>query len=341
MSKLADTRAKFALSEAEHSKTRQELSRRPLPTSGPSVDERLTWRKEKASNENEIKKLEREVSRWMKRCEDLQEDSQKYVGMEGENERLKYGAAIIAEQYAELFENFRDVQEVTREREVGSTMNVQRMEGELEEARQVNNEILEERDGMAHRLELAQRHVETLKESLHFVLASKREIQQFSQSSPPLESQVTPLDPIVSPEEVQTILDLSLAHSNLCQAALTNADEHILTLTTTIIELESSARKAEQSLSSVRTSLAGLEAEHEVLRAEHAPCGATMSQLRFELDQANQVADNRGDEINEVRLRLCKADERSERHADLLKKANDSLSRAKFAQDALEEEVEQ
>ena len=291
--------------------------------------------------ENETKKLERELSRWIKRCEDLQEESSKYVGMGAENERLRFGAAVMAEQYAELFDTFRDFKEVADERDMRSTLNQQRMELEVEEARQINSETSEERDGLAHRLQLAQRHVEILKESLHAALASKREFQQSSQSSPSTDTQIIPLDPIVSPEEVQTILDLSLAHSTLCQEALSNANEHILTLTTTIIELESSVRKAEHSLSSVQASFAGLEAEHEALRGEHAPCGATMSQLRFELDQANQVADNRGDEINEVRLRLCKADERSERHADLLKKANDNLSRAKFAQDALEEEVEQ
>lgn len=277
----------------------------------------------------------------MKRCEQLQEDSQKDAAMGMQNERLRYGAGVMAEQYAELYESFVDLEQSAENEGQRSDRDRQRLEAELQESRQTNRDILEERDGLAHQLYLAQRHVDILKEALNAALASRRELQSTKQITSVLDDLVRPLDPVITTDEAHTILDLSLNHSSLCQAALVDAREHIITLTINIIELESSVRKADDTLRTVQASLSGLESENEALRAEHAPCGATISQLHFDLDQANRVADNRGEEINEVRLRLCKADERSERHADLLKKASDNLSRAKFAQDALEEEVEQ
>lgn len=291
--------------------------------------------------ESEMRGLQKELGRWMKRCESLEERARDQVVLEAENERLRFGSGVMAEQYAEVYDSLQIVRQAASERDIALLQAQRIMEAELQETRLTTSDIAEEKEGLAHRLSLAQGYIGLLERALDDAIISRQDCQQLIRVEHITDDQIAPLAPFVGEEQIATVLDLALGHAHFGQECLQESRDHITHLRKSVIDLEVSVSQGERSLSVAQSALNQLQTEHEVLRSEHAPCGASMSQLRYELDQSNQIVDNRGAEVNEVRLRLCKADERSERQADILKRANENVSRAKFAQEALEEEVEQ
>lgn len=67
----------------------------------------------------------------------------------------------------------------------------------------------------------------------------------------------------------------------------------------------------------------------------------TLSQLRYEADQAQQITTVREEELSEIRAELRKSEERFQKQADLVVRANESEARSKFALESLEEEIVQ
>lgn len=336
--KLTDVRSKLALSEAETVKLRQEASSRPSSHTGLAED-RIAWNKAKMSMESEIKKLEKEVERGSRKLTALQEKAKLEATLAAENERLKFGWNVMTEQYGELYDKLQEVRRDALEREHADVRYRQEKESEVARLAFRLERSGEDQHDLLEQLGLSRKHVDQLSMDLEEQL-DLHHAPVPAITRPLNDNTVEQLQPMTDIDSTRTMLELATGHAGLQESIQRDGEEHITHLTTSIIELEQSVRDLHTRLTTTENTHVLLVAEQESLRAEHAPCGASLSQLRFEVDQANRIVDSRGQEVNDVRLELCRANERSERQADLLQRANENVSRSKFAQDALEEEVE-
>jgi chromosome segregation ATPase len=340
LAKVSDIRSKLALAEAENARLKKELASRPLPQAGPSVDERLSWRKEKATLETEVRMMKRDAEERAKRDQALHVEQQSSQVLRAENERLKYGCTVVAEQYAELYE-------LSTEREKQWLKRSRSMEGEK---RQLESNVAYLQEVVtAHQAELedlksqldesnveSEALVDTVDDLRTALLLHSGDTQ-----IPQLESMVEVLGSSIDASDVQQMIELLSGHVDLVLSDCSDTPSHIASLTESILKLEIDLRQSKTSLSALEASQGRTELELETLKVDHATCGATTSQLRFELDQAGQIIESRGQEVSEVRIALGKAETRAEKHAELLARANEQAARSKFAEEALEEAVTQ
>jgi chromosome segregation ATPase len=338
LAKVSDIRSKLALAEAENGRLKKELASRPLPLAGPSVDDRLTWRKEKAALESEIKLLKKDAEARSKRVEEAAKEGASLKELKGENERLKYGWGVMTDQYAELWEAH----------ESGKTA-WQREKQSLEsEQRELNNRVNVAELGHAAKTEECEdqrqhiRQIRAERDILNDMFDAIRmnQLERVSLQIP-CSDDISPLSPFLESSDIYNLLDLTTTHISLIQEYGSDLEPHILSLTASIMDLGQSLRETTHTLTTLQTSHARLEAEYADVRLEHAPCAVTISQLRYEADQAQQFTRVREEELDEVRAEMRKVEERFDRQAELAAKANEGEARSKFALESLEEEIVQ
>jgi chromosome segregation ATPase len=338
LAKVSDIRSKLALAEAENARLKKELTSRPIPQAGPSIDEKMTWRKEKAHLEAEVRSMRRDAEERVKLERALLSEQQSKQGIRAENERLKYGWAIMAEQYAELHECLVETQREWSRASRTLAAERERLEGNI---------AVLETDLIARREEVEdlRDHAKASwveRKALAQIIDNLRADSDIANSPVAVDSTLShKLDNNFEASDIRHIIELASGHLDLVMSNSADTPFHIASLTETILALEIDLRQRETSLHTLELSHGRLETEHEALKIEHATCGATSSQLRYELDQAEQVIDSRGEEVASVRLELSRAIERGDKQAELLARANDQAFRSKFAEEALEEEVTQ
>jgi hypothetical protein len=298
----------------------------------------MTWRKEKAHLEAEVRSMRRDAEERVKLERALLSERQSKEGIRAENERLKYGWAIMAEQYAELHECL-----VEKQREWSRASRTFAAERERLES----NIAVLETDLIARREEVEdlRDHAKASgveRKALAQIIDNLRADSDIANYPVAVDSTLShKLDNNFEASDIRHMIELASGHLDLVMSNSADTPFHIAFLTETILALEIDLRQRETSLHTLELSHGRLETEHEALKIEHATCGATSSQLRYELDQAEQVIDSRGEEVASVRLELSRAIERGDKQAELLARANDQAFRSKFAEEALEEEVTQ
>jgi chromosome segregation ATPase len=338
LAKVSDIRSKLALSEAENRRLQKELAGRPIPQAGPSVDDRLTWRKDKAAMEVEIRALKKDVDARIKREEEVAREMSSLKGMRGENERLKVGWEVMTDQYAELWDDFESGKKAWREekqilesnrRELGSRVDV------LTAALAAKSEECEDQN----------RRIQQLRDERDLLSDIVDSIRADQMGHPTGKAQsfddITPLSPILDSSDLAHLLDLTSTHDGLIREHSSDLEPHILSLTASIMALEQSLRETSNTLTGLQSTNARLEAEYAESRLEHAPCAVTISQLRYEADQAQQITLVREEELGEVRAELRDVEKKYERQAELVARANENEARSKFALESLEEEIVQ
>jgi chromosome segregation ATPase len=335
---VSDIRSKLALAEAEHRRLQKELAARPLPQAGPSVDDRLTWRKEKAAMEVEIKALRKDVEVRTKREEETTREMSSLKGIRGENERLKFGWSVMTDQYAELWDDFESGKKAWREEKQG-------FESERHELG-AKVDILEA--GLAAKTEDCEdqsNHIQLLQDERDLLSDMVDNIRADQMGSPSPEAQcsdeITPLSPMIDSSDLAHLLELTSTHTDLIREHASDLEPHILSLTASIMTLEQTLRETTITLTALQITNARLEAEYAESRLEHAPCAVTISQLRYEADQAQQITLVRDEELGEVRAELRNVEKKYERQVELVAKANENEARSTFALESLEEEIVQ
>jgi chromosome segregation ATPase len=309
-----------------------------MPQAGPSVDERLTWRKEKAAMEVEIRALKKDVEARIKREEEVAREMSSLKGMRGENERLRMGWGVMTDQYAELWDDFESGKKAWREekqilesnrRELGNMVDV------LTAALAAKTEECEDQS----------RRIQQLRDERDLLSDMVDDIRVDQMGHPTFKAQsfddLTPLSPTVDSSDLAHLLDLTSTHDDLIREHSSDLEPHILSLTASIMTLEQSLRETTNTLTDLQSTHARLEAEYAESRLEHAPCAVTISQLRYEADQAQQITLVREEELGEVRAELRDVEKKYERQAELVARANENDARSKFALESLEEEIVQ
>jgi len=338
LAKVSDIRSKLALAEAENGRLKKELASRPMPQAGPSVDDRMTWRKEKAAMEAEIRALQKDVELRMKREEGVVREMEVLRGMQGENERLKLGWAVMTDQYAVLWDSFESEKKTWSE-------DMLSLESER---RELSSRVLVLQDALhaeSERTQDQQHHMRQLlaeRDLLDEMVADLRTPGYESTSfHDPSFAGVESLAPILELSDMYSLLELTSTHNALVLEHGAEFEPHILSLTASVMGLEQSLREATYTLTTLEASHTRLEAEHADLRLEHAPCSLTISQLRYEADQACQTTLVREEELGEVRAEYLKLEDRYEKQIDMVAKAGENEARSKFALESLEEEIAQ
>lgn len=316
---------------------KDELAARPLPQKGPMIDERLAWKKEKAALDAELRQANKEADKWMGKCRQLESTSQDLSAMRTENERLRYGWSVMAEQYGQLYETLQTrARSHAAERSAASGAQ-QRTEAQLSQAIWHNDQITQQNVDLQEQVRHMQDEVALLSQTLHEAVTHRASDRT---PTPTMSDPTLPdLAPTIDALETQSALELAIGHAELGQSEISDRAEHISLLTSKIIDLEQALHSAEAALTTAQNHSRLLRDEQEALKEEHASCAPTISQLRVDIDQADRVIERRGQEVQEVRLELHRANQKTDRQADMIKSASEEVSRAKYAQDVLEEEV--
>jgi len=309
-----------------------------MPQVGPSVDERLTWRKEKAAREVEIKGLKKDVEGRMKREEEAAREMSSLKGMRGENERLKLGWEVVTDQYAELWDDFENGKKAWREEKQALESDQRQLVGTVD----VLTAALAAKTEQCEDQSLQIQQLRDERDLLNDLVDNIRADQM---GHPTIKAQsfddLTPLSSMIDSSDLAHLLDLTVTHNDLIREHASDLEPHILSLTASIITLEQSLRETTNTLTSLQSTNARLEAEYAESRLEHAPCAVTISQLRYEADQAQQITLVREEELSEVRAELRDVEKKYERQAELVARANENEARSKFALESLEEEIVQ
>jgi chromosome segregation ATPase len=303
------------------------------------VDDRLTWRKERAALEQEIKALKKDGEVKARKVEEAGKEAELFRSLRGENERLRYGWAVMAGEYGDLYESFqaneRDLSRTTRS--FDSERHI--LEIRVDSLEHLLSDTMEERDEARQHLALISAQRDLLSDMTEELLSSRPE--RHEEIARPLHEEILPLGPLIDSSDAAQLLDLSIGHNALIGEHLSDLEPHILSLTASIMTLEENLRSTTSTLASLQATHGRLEAEHAQNRLEHASCGVTISQLRYDADSASQMTAVREEELAEARIDLRKSEERIQKHADLLAQATENEARSKFALESLEEEIVQ
>jgi hypothetical protein len=338
LAKVSELRSKLALAEAENIRLKKELSTRPIPQAGPSVDEKLTWRKEKAAMDLEIRSLRKEVETRSKREEEAVKEMFLLKVVRGENERLKYGWGVMTDRYVDLYETYQFENKERKREKQAMESDISRLDRTVCDLEVALAAKEEERQDHQYYIDCIRTERDSLSEIIDVLRAGR--IEQNPRETSPIDEMV-PLAPMIELSDISNILDLTSSHTELAREQGSDLEPHILTLTASILHLEQSLRETTSALTTSQTAYHRIETEYAETRLEHASCAVTISQLRYDADQANQITAVREEELGEVRAELLKADDESARQADLLARAEESEARSKFALESLEEEIVQ
>ena len=309
-----------------------------MPQAGPSVDERLTWRKEKAAMEVELKALKKDVEGRTKREEEAAREMSSLKGMRGENERLKLGWEVMADQYAELWDGFENGKKSWREEEQALESDRRQLVGTVDVLTAALAVKIEECDDQSHQIQQLRDEQDLLSDIIDTIRADQ---MGHPTIKPQSFDDTTPLSPMIDSSDLAHLLDLTVTHNDLIREHASDLEPHILSLTASMTTLGQSLRETTNALTSLQSTHARLEAEYAESRLEHAPCAVTISQLRYEADQAQQITLVREEELGEVRAELRDIEKKFERQAELVAGANENEARSKFALESLEEEIVQ
>jgi len=309
-----------------------------MPQAGPSVDERLTWRREKAAMEAEMKALKKDVEARTKREEEAAREMSSLKGMREENERLRMGWGVMTDQYAELWDDFENGKKAWREEK--RTLEVDqrdlKMSTALTEAALLAK--AEECEGKCRQIQQLRDERDVLSDVIDRIRADQMGHPAFEAQ---FSDNITPLFPTFGSYDFAHLLDLTTTHTDLIRDHSSDLEPHILSLTASIMALEQSLRETTNRLTGLQSTHARSEAEYAESRLEHAPCAVTISQLRYEADQAQQITLVREEELGEVRAELRDVEKKYQRQAELVVRANENEARSKFALESLEEEIVQ
>jgi chromosome segregation ATPase len=309
-----------------------------MPQAGPSVDERLTWRKEKAAMEAEIRTLKKDVEVRTKREEEAAREMSSLKGMRGENERLRMGWGVMTDQYAELWDDFESGKKAWREEKQVLELDRRELGGKVDVLTAVLAAKSQECDDQSD-------HIRQLRDERDLLSDMVDTIRADQMGDPTINAQsldeIIPLSPMIDSSDLASLLDLSTTHNYLIRDHSSDLEPHILALTASIMTLEQSLRETTNTLTGLQSANSRLEAEYAESRLEHAPCAVTISQLRYEADQAQQITLVREEELGEVRAELRNVEQKYERQAELVARANENEARSKFALESLEEEIVQ
>jgi hypothetical protein len=340
LAKVSDIRSKLALAEAENIRLKKELASRPIPQAGPSVDDRLTWRKERAAMEVEIRALKKEVETRSNKEEEAVKEIAMFKGVRGENERLKFGWGVMTDRYDDLHEMFECARKDWGMERKSLGSEVVELRSTTRHLESVLGEKEEECKDHLYRLDELRSERDCLSEVVDGLRATIIEVTTQDRHAPST-NEVAPLSPMVELSDVTAVLDLATGHSELIREQASELEPHILGFTASILHLEQSLRETASTLTTLQAAHSRMETEYGETRLEHASCAVTISQLRYDADQANQITAVREEELGEVRTELHKADEKREKQAELLVRAEENEARSKFAQESLEEEIVQ
>lgn len=286
----------------------------------------------------EIKALKKDVEARVRREEETVRDLSSLKEMRGENERLQMGWNVLTEQYAESCDasasekkDWRQEKQVLESdrRELDSRVDVLNvaLAAKLEESKDQSDQI------------------QQLQAERDFLSVMIDEIRADQIGYPTLKTlsldEITPLSPMIGPSDIAHLLDLTSTHDDLIREHTSDLEPHILSLTASIMALEQSLRERTNTLTSLQSTHVRLETEYAESRLEHAPCAVTISQLRYEADQAQQITLVREEGLGEVRSELRGVEEKYQRQAELVVRANENEARSKFALESLEEEIVQ
>jgi hypothetical protein len=309
-----------------------------MPQAGPSVDERLTWRKAKAAMEVEIKGLKKDVEARTKREEDAAREMGSLKGVRGENERLRMGWRVMTDQYAELWDDFESEKKAWREEKLVLELERHELGGKVDALMAALAAKSEECEDQSHQIQQLRHERALLSSMVDNVRADQMGYPTISAQS---FDDITPLSPILDSSDLAHLLDLTATHNDLIREHASDLEPHILSLTASILTLEQSLRETTNALTGLQSTHTRLEAEYAESRLEHAPCAVTISQLRYEADQAQQITLVREEELGEVRAELRDVEMKYEMQAELVARANENEARSKFALESLEEEIVQ
>lgn len=290
--------------------------------------------------EVEIRALKKEVETRSNKEEEALKEVAMLKGVRGENERLKFGWGVMTDRYADLYDTFETVK---KDRE----MERKSLESEVLELRSTTRHLTcvlgekeEECKHHLYRLDGLRSERDCLSEVVDGLRATIMEVTTQDRHAPS-KNEVAPLSPMVELFDGTAVLDLATGHSELIREQASELEPHILGLTASILHLEQSLRETASALTTLQTAHSLMETEYGETRLEHASCAVTISQLRYDADQANQITAVREEELGEVRTELHKADEKREKQAEMLARAEENEARSKFAQESLEEEIVQ
>jgi len=306
-----------------------------MPQAGPSVDERLNWRKEKAAIDAEIKALKKDAEARTKREE---ETARELSSLKGENERLKMGWDVLTEQYAELWDDFESRKKAWRDEKQLLESDRRQLGEKVDHLETALAAKIEESKDQSDRIQQLQAEQDLLSDMIDEIRADQIGYPTLKTLSL---DEITPLSPMIGPSDIAHLLDLTSTHDDLIREHTSDLEPHILSLTASIMALEQSLRETTNTLTSLQSTHVRLETEYAESRLEHAPCAVTISQLRYEADQAQQITLVREEELGEVRSELRGVEEKYQRQAELVVRANENEARSKFALESLEEEIVQ
>jgi chromosome segregation ATPase len=288
--------------------------------------------------EVEIKALKKDVEARIKREEEAASEMSSLKGMKGENERLKMGWEVMTDQYAELWDDFESGKKAWREEKLVLELDRRELGGKVDvltAALAAKSEECEDQSRRIRQLRDERDLLCDLVDNMRAVQMGHLTIQAHSSED------ITPLSPTFDSSDLAHLLDLTSTHDDLIREHSSDLEPHILSLTASIMALEQSLRETTNTLTGLQSTNARLEAEYAESRLEHAPCAVTISQLRFEADQAQQITLVREEELGEVRAELRDVEKKYERQAELVARANENEARSKFALESLEEEIVQ
>ncbi|WVQ75655.1 hypothetical protein IAR50_005284 [Cryptococcus sp. DSM 104548] len=190
--------------------------------------------------------------------------------------------------------------------------------------------VEEERDVLVEALEALREDRAALSEELSRFIGASISHRRGDFSIPPLESL----------SSTSSAIDLALTHSDLLTSHLT---PQITTLASHASSLQTKLDTTTSHLTSSQSSLADLKREHTTLQqahnslqGAHEPCAGIKLELeKSELECALNVQSNEGLREEMVVLKM-----RARENSEGMKRANDSVMRAKAAEQSLVEEVE-
>ena len=285
-----------------------------------------------------MKALKKDAEARTKREEEAAREMSSLKGMRGENERLKMGWGFMTDQYAELWDDFESGKKAWREEKQLLDIDRRELGGKVDILTAALAAKTEEFEDQGH-------HVRQLRDERDLLSDTVDNIRADQMSHPIIEAQlfddITPLPPIIDSSDLAHLLDLTTTHNDLIRDHSSDFEPHILSLTASILVLEQSLRETTNTLTGLQSTHARLEAEYAESRLEHAPCAVTISQLRYEADQAQQITLVREEELGEVRAELRDVEKKYQRQAELVVRATENEERSKFALESLEEEIVQ
>jgi chromosome segregation ATPase len=288
--------------------------------------------------EVEIKALKKDVEVKTKREEEAAREMSSLKGMRGENERLRMGWGVMTDQYAELWDDFESGKKAWREEKQALESGRRQLGGKVDVLTAALAAKSEECDDQIRQIRQLQGERDLLSDIFDNIRADQKGELTFNAQS---FDNITPLSPMIDSSDFVHLLDLTTKHNDLIREHSSDLEPHILSLTASIMTLEQSLREATDTLTGLQSTHARLEAEYAESRLEHAPCAVTISQLRYEADQAQQITLVREEELGEVRAELRNVEQKYERQAELVARANENEARSKFALESLEEEIVQ